>query len=107
MLIAFSTEEIRELCTIDNTAVRELGQKGAETLKNRLADIDAAESISEVLAGSPRRALVADQDCYLIDLADSLVLTLRCNHVNPKRDKQGQIDWTRVRRVKVISVGAP
>lgn len=106
MLIAFNSEQIRELCTVDSNAISQLGQKAAETLKNRLADIDAAEFIDEVLAGRPRRAVVDGRDCYLLDLVDGLILTLVCNQVNPKLDDQGQIDWSRVRRVKVVSVGA-
>jgi hypothetical protein len=106
LLIAFSTEEIRELCTVEACAVEKLGQIAAEVLKNRLADIDAAEFISDVLVGRPRRVLFADQDCYVIDLIDGLVLALLCNQVKPKMDAVGKVDWGRVRRVKVLSVGA-
>jgi proteic killer suppression protein len=105
LLIAFSTQELRDLCTDDTHAIEQLGKNASDALKNRLKDIDAADSINEVLAGRPRRVMFEGQACYVIELADEVGLTIGCSQVNPKRDAQGNVDWSRVRRVKVVFVG--
>ena len=105
MQIAFSTEEIRDLCTLDTNAIQHLGQKAADALKNRLADIEAAEFIHELVAGKPRRTVIEGRDHYQVELDDDYVLTLMCNQPNPRLDNEGRIEWNRVRRIKVVSIG--
>jgi hypothetical protein len=102
--IAFSTEEIRDLCLVEISAIERLGKDAAAALKNRLSDIRAAEFPKDLIAGNPRTALINGRDSYLIDLADNFVLTLVCNQVNPKLNSDGHLNWDRVRRVKVVSV---
>jgi len=105
--LAFCTEEIRDICTLDNRAIDYLGAKAAAALRNRLSDIRAADFIGDVLAGNLRQVLIHGVACCLIDLDAGCILTIACNQPSPKTDQNGEVDWSKVRRVKVTSLGCP
>lgn len=85
-------------------AIATLGATAAGALRNRLSDLRAAESVTDVLAGRPRNLSVNGLDCFQFDLADQFVLTITSNHAPARLDARGHTDWLRVRRVKVVSV---
>lgn len=103
MELAFDTEELRDMCEHEATAIARLGTLAAEALKNRLSDIRAADFINDVVAGQPRSSVISGAECFQFDLADH-VLTVTANHAPPRLDGNGLTDWARVRRVKVMSV---
>lgn len=105
MEIAFITKELRELCLNEETATRALGSNAAEALKKRLADINAAEWITEVLAGRPKRYKSSESEGYIFELDSGLILKVIPNHLKQRIDVNHQVDWTKVRRVKVVFVG--
>lgn len=86
-------------------AVDQLGLKAAAALRNRLSDLRAAEVVSDVLAGNPVRVVIDGLACYLIDLGDGCMVTVACNQPSAKVDGNGNVDWSRVRRIKVLSMG--
>jgi hypothetical protein len=102
--LAFDTEELRDMCEHEATAIGRLGTLPAEALKNRLSDIQAADFINDVVAGRPRSNVVSGVECFQFDLADQYVLTVAPNHAPPRLDGNGLADWSRIRRVKVVSV---
>lgn len=104
--LAFGTEELRDMCEHEATAIARLGHLAAAALKNRLSDIRAAEFMCDVVAGHPRSGVISGLNCFHLELADRFVLAVVANHVPPRLDGNGQTDWSRVRRVKVVSVGA-
>lgn len=104
MELAFDTEDLRDMCEHEATAIARLGPLPAEALKNRLSDIRAADFINDVVAGRPRSSVISGAECFQFDLADRYVLTVTANHVPPRLGGNGQTDWSRVRRVKVLSV---
>lgn len=53
MHIEFSSVDLKELCESERRAVRELGRPCAKKLFARLADLNAAENVSELIAGRP------------------------------------------------------
>lgn len=104
MELAFDTEDLRDMCEHEATAIARLGTLPAEALKNRLSDIRAADFISDVVAGRPRTSVISGVECFQFDLADRYALTVTANHAPPRLDGNGLTDWSRVRRVKVVSV---
>lgn len=70
-------------------------------LIQRLADLDAATDLADVIAGNPRSI---DQAMFAFDLASNFILTVTCSQLNPPTLHGGFIDWMKVRRVKVISI---
>lgn len=92
---------------MDSRAIDHLGAKAATALRNRLSDIRAADFIGDVLAGNLRQVVIHGVACCLIDLDDGCILTVACNQLSPKTDQNGDVDWAKVRRVKVTSLGCP
>lgn len=102
MDVAFDTLELRELCENYSSAVSKFGPENAVMLRARLADLKAAEIVSE---------LQFCTECQLdqcssqrIEIAAGLSLEFVSNH----RHHLGQssVDWSHVRRVRIVSIAA-
>lgn len=104
MEITFDTKELRELCANEVTASQELDTATAEALKRRISDIRAADSIDEILVGKPRAGMYNGAECYFVDLSDAFRLTVISAHGTPRLKFDGSTDWSRVRRIKVVSL---
>lgn len=104
MELSFATENLRHMCEQEAVALQQLGQLAADALKNRLSDLQGADFISDVLAGRPRHITVEGAPAVQFDLAERYTLTVSPNHVPPRNTPDGQTDWSRVRRIKIISV---
>lgn len=81
-----------------------LGQSAARLLKARLADLRAADSVSDLPAGSPRTVIGPDGPYLVIELTDGYRMDLVPNHPRLSSESLGNCDWTTVRRLKIISV---
>jgi hypothetical protein len=92
------------MCEHEAVALEQLGQLAADALRNRLSDLHTADFIDEVLAGRRRHISIDGIDCVQFDLAERYTLTVSPNHVPPRNTPDGQIDWSRVRRIKIIRV---
>ncbi len=101
--LAFQSKTIRTLCEVEAAADKRLGKGVAAALRARLADLDAAASIAEVIAGHPR--LNPRTQKYIIGLAAGFVLTISANHVKNPMDNSGRIRWDSVTRIKVDAIG--
>lgn len=88
-------------CEDEDDAKAKYGLAVAKELQTRLADLDAAVSIKDLIAGHPKEIIKSSN--YGIDLSDSYKLTFCANHVtNPFIN--GKIDWQRVSRIKIIEI---
>ena len=106
MEIQFSSKEFRDVCEQETVAIGRLGAAAAEVLKNRLADLRAADALHEVLVGSPERGLHGSVDCFRFVLGQGFVLTVVANHAPPRTNRAGNTDWARVRRIRVVALEA-
>ena len=98
--IAFLTKRIRQICEDNEDAVAEYGDDIADALKARLSDLRAAEFVHDLVVGYPRAA----GGMFIIDLIGRFKLLLEANHVsNPILDS-GDVDWRKVRRIKVLGI---
>src|SRR5437763_9848242 len=77
--LAFETKHMRTLCESSADAISELGQEVAYALIDRLADVDSAMSIKDVLMGQPQ---TFDNGELILDLATDYRLLCRANHQN-------------------------
>jgi proteic killer suppression protein len=103
--ISFQSEELLNLCIDESIADERLGTAVAESLRNRLSDIRAADSIHELLAGRPQAVRFGDQDGYRLEIEAGTWLIVVPNHIKPRADVDGRPDWGSVRRVCVVAVG--
>jgi len=104
--LAFDSKSLRTICESEPHAKRELGQNVAETLKHRLADMHAATSPKDLVAGRPRELPSSGtQRRMALDLSDGLCIVFCANHPKAPMTAEGDLDWFRVNRVKVLRIG--
>ena len=102
--LAFATKGLRQTCESQLKAERELGMKVAEKLRARLADLRAARTIEDVIAGKPE----ARPDGHVtLELADGVCALFSANHVTNPVTKSGEINWQKINRLKLVRIERP
>lgn len=102
--LAFDTKSLRNICENQAQAKHALGSQVAEFLKHRLADLRAAASPRDLVAGHPRELTGADRQNMAVDLREGYRIVFTANHnKNPMTDT-GHLDWSRVSRVKILRI---
>jgi len=102
--LAFETKSLRDLCEKEEKARRELGPDVAHKLKHRVADLRAAESVKDLVAGRPRETESANPGCFVIDLANGSLLAFCANHRKVPLLTSGGVDWARISRIKILRI---
>jgi len=100
--LAFESRELRDVCENDAEAKRQFGHSVAEMLRHRLADLDAAISPKDLLVGQPRPG--TDAETMVIDLCEGHRLVFTANHPNNPTTPTGELDWTRVGRIRILRI---
>lgn len=100
--LAFESKELREMCESEAEAKRQLGDTAAEMLRHRLADLDAAASPKDLLAGRPR--LGQDGETMVVDLCEGCRLVFTANHPSNPTTSTGELDWARVARIRILRI---
>jgi plasmid maintenance system killer protein len=102
--LAFESKQLRTICEDEVQAKAELGETVAKTLKHRLADLRAATSIKDLLAGSPRLLPQSQARNMVVDLCEGWCLVLVANHVSNPTMLENNLDWSRVTRIKILRI---
>lgn len=102
--LAFSTKSLREVCENPAEAERAYGLRAAGSLRARLADLEAARNIGELLVGNPRPCSTI-ANAFQIDLVEDLVLFFESNHPSRNSPMNNHTDWDRVTRIKLTKIG--
>jgi len=88
--LAFSTKSVRELCENEARAKELLGQNLAAKLKRRLADLLAASSVKELVAGQPHELDGAQSGDFAVNLYGQTRLLFCANHKVMPRIQSGR-----------------
>jgi hypothetical protein len=103
MELAFETVGLRRVCESDIEARKSFPEGTAEELQDRLADMRAAMSVSDLVAGKPSLdAQPPGQIRFELDGGYGLVCV--GNHPRPPLTDDGLVDFGRMRRVKVVTI---
>jgi hypothetical protein len=105
MHFAFDSQPLRELCESAERASNALGPDVAAVLRARLADIQAALNIGDILFNKEFFTR-DDKDLVKIHLIHGFYLVLSPNSHDLKSFKGSRPDWSRVVRVKILGVEA-
>ena len=100
--LAFETKELRNICENEAEAKRQFGNAVAEVLKHRLADLDAATSPRDLIAGNPR--IGPSNDVMTVDLSEDYHLVFTPNHPHNPTKAAGDIDWGKVSRIRILQI---
>ncbi len=106
MELAFTDKNFRDLCLNEFLAIQVLGAPLAGKLKRRLADLAAATFVSDLFAlpGRPRELMNNRSGDMVIDLINGQQLVFQNGHIKVGFLQSGSVDWTRVRRVKILGL---
>jgi hypothetical protein len=102
--LSFDSLEIRELCHNLHTANDVIGEHDLSALKLRLVDLDAATNAAEYLDLFQDGVTLSDDGAGFFITLSSMYLIVVQAHTRPPIDGVGQIDWSRVKRVKIVSL---
>lgn len=95
MDISFGDDDLRATCEQERVAKRRLGAAGAKKLQRRLADLQAARNLAEVVAGRPH-ALERDREGqYAFDLDGACRLIVESADDPVPLNEAGRVDWPR------------
>lgn len=103
MELAFITRRLRSVCEDENMATDLYGTRVATALHGRLADLRAAGTIADLVAGRPFLTDGAHPTVTLTIVGD-LHLVCRVNHATPLREESGAIKWHAVRRLRIDAI---
>lgn len=105
MELSFKNRTIRTICENEEAAEKEYGLEVAKKLQSRLADIIAAKNTEEIVVGNPREIFEDDYCSIRIDLCDGYFLVFCSNHIQRPCMENGNINWSKVSRVKILRIG--
>lgn len=104
MELAFDKKSLRELCENAEKAKRKFGVRVAEKLKRRLADLRAATSVKDLVAGRPRELEGTKYRHIAIDLCEDYRILFCANHNVIPVLESGDVDWSKVSRIKILRI---
>lgn len=102
--LAFANKNLRHLCESSAKANRELGVDTADKLRRRIADLRAAISVSDLLLGAPKEIDCDGRPQIALDLDKRFQITFCANHNTLPELESGTVDWSKVSRVKIVTV---
>ena len=100
--LAFANKQIRKLCENQALASRTLGFKAAEKLIGRLADLQAAQCVNDLVAGNPCEVDGALHGHMSVGLCDGLRIIFCANHCAGRAQTSGKVNWAKVTRIKIV-----
>ena len=105
MEMAYQTSKLQKLCEDHKYAIRHLGPANATKLRNRLDDIEAADSVIHLIAGNPHPLKRERKGQLSISLAGGMRLIIKPNHNAGPEIDDGSVDWAAVTSVTVCFIG--
>ena len=107
MNIYFKTKKLQKLCSKVAEATKNLGLKRGKKLMQRMMELAAAESLTDISRVPPARCheLTGNLKGQLsVDLEHPYrLLFIPANNPTPER-KEGGLDWTKVTQIEIIDI---
>lgn len=104
MEISFAKKSLRSTCESKAKAEATFGIEAAVMLQRRLADLIAATSVKDLIAGNPSGANKKNDTEIAIDLGGRFSIVLTPNHMVMPLLKSGATDWKKVHRIKILKI---
>lgn len=89
------------ICEQQEAAMSKFGSVVSSKLQNRLADIEAANTVLDLVVGDPKELNNSE---YKIELSEEYQLVFSPNPVNVPLLKTGKINWSKVNRIKLVTI---
>jgi hypothetical protein len=106
VIVSFLTRELRDTCESLEQAERAYGVSGAQALLGLLADIEATETVDQLISFYAGGAAIEQEDSLLIIFAPECQARFEAVQTRGILDECGRLDWSKVRRLKLTEVTA-
>jgi hypothetical protein len=104
LIISFDSGELRDCCCDLASAERKLGSALAETLVSLIADAEAFDNADALMAFFDEDASLDADDVLSLAIGPDRRVRFVPVGVAFVRDGAGKVDWTSVRRLKLIQI---
>jgi proteic killer suppression protein len=105
MEIIFGDSKLLKLCEQQAVAQKQLGQVCVRKLRSRLADLAAAGSVRELVAGRPHPLKGDRAGQFAVDLEGAKRLVFKPANDPIPCNEDGSIDWSKVTHVCIVFIG--
>lgn len=105
MVILFADHKLEQLCNTERTGRKKLGAGGARKLFSRLADLHAAATVDDLVAGRPHPLKGDRLGQFAVDLDGGRRRVFECANEPVPQHADGAIDWSRVTTVRIVYIG--
>ncbi|WP_156437283.1 hypothetical protein [Burkholderia sp. RF2-non_BP3] len=102
--LAFQNVKLRQICESTVSAKRSLGEGAARSLHARLADVCACTSPVDVVELGFAAFDTSSDVRIFIYIEGGYTVTATANNRPEPRLVDGQLDWKRVTRLKILSI---
>lgn len=104
MELTFQTAELREICEKRDVAAAELGYAAARELAERLADIDALDTVASLFELFGEAICDRSPTEKSLRLNSGFDVVFASAHPTPGRAAPKTTDWTRTSRMKITAI---
>lgn len=98
--------ELREICEKRSAAVNALGSSAALELEQRLADVEASDTVADLIALFPDDVVEQSASARALRLKAGYRLVFRSGHVTTPITSTGSTDWGEVSRMRIVAIEA-
>lgn len=105
MEIRFKDQKLRKICEQQAVATKQLGAVGARKLRTRLADLEAADRVTDLTAGNPHPLKGSREGQFALDLAGGWRLVFAAANDPVPRKGDASIEWSQVTIVSIEYIG--
>lgn len=107
MDVNYKTPKLKKLCLVRKEADKKLGPNSSKKLRTRLADIEAASNVTELISGRPHPYKGAKEGLFSLDLHGGDRLLFEPLVKPPPTKDDGGIDWSKVESILIVFIGDP
>lgn len=105
MEIRFKDKKLRDICEKQAVAKKKVGDACARKLRTRLADLEAAEQVTDLVAGNPHPLKGDRRGQFALDLAGGWRLVFAPANDPIPLTTDDAIDWSQVTIVSIEFIG--
>jgi proteic killer suppression protein len=103
--MGFRDKKLRELCEKQEVARKKLGHACARKLHIRLADLEAATTVNDLVAGKPHPLRHDRAGQFAVELTGGYRLVFAPGNDPIPRHRNESIDWSRVTIIRIEFIG--
>jgi len=102
--LSFSNAGLRDICEKREVAVASMGLSAALELEDRLADIDASDTVVDFALLFPDDVIDQSPEKRFLRLKSGHQLVFRSGHVKTPTTSTGATDWGKVSRMRIVAI---